>query len=313
MTEKFLDILKEGKEGLDLLRILWDKLKKKEKYIVINEKEYEILRALEQMLLLPHKSIEKFKKNETLKEIIENTLKFFENFHIVKTEVDYLIIPREVVEEMIYEKIKEGKVEGIKVIPLHDETFEKFEEVERKAKKEVAEIINNLPNDIKSIINLAYEVRYFYEVGKIEIAEEIKKKIRARDKKYLKLCNCFCEGYIESLIYKYKTENTNTIVEKINELLIKPIFFIHSYMDIHDVEEIITQIKNAIQTNEKYIAIHSLGSAQTIAELIIKNISYPEGYEQWSYKDEKELTCIWFKEEGRKILELLPIYTKSTT
>ena len=318
MENDVLNILEQLRKklllvGLDKILNFFTKFKKeKEKGIIfIGEDEHKVLRILENVLLQPTVSIEKLeKRDEKLKKIIEHCKEFFNEWSIVEVDGRYAIIPQSP-EKLFSQRLREGKtkeIESIEVLPLHDEAFDKFKEIKRKAEKEVAEIINSLPIEFRNIIHLAYQVRQFYEEGKIELAEGIKREIRKRGEKYLKLCNCFCEGYIEKLIYEYKDKELEFIVAKINELLSKPIFFIHSYMGVMDVQETIYQIEQAFKKGEEYIAIHSLGYARRIAEIIKKTISQPEGYESWSFKNEKEFTCVWYKKGGRKILKLLPIY-----
>jgi len=264
-------------------------------------------------------SLEKLKEIKEVGKVIENYFEFIKKYDTIRVNGIFAIVPKEVSKEVIYQTLKRGKkekIEEIEVLPFSDETFDNFKKIQRKAEKKVAEIINRLPLEIRRTIHLAYQVKHLYESGKPEVAEEIKRKIKLRSEKMLKLCNCFCEGYIESLIYEYSDSSIKIIEEKINELLEKPIFFIHSYMQLSDLEKVMNQIKSAFIQNEDYIAIHSLGSARKWAEIIIKEISewlmkeksVPSIYRESSFKNEKELTKIWYTSKGERFLKLLPFY-----
>jgi len=285
----------------------------------LTEEEYNFLRSIDEVMSkASFIAVEDLKKNKEIKELIEKYMQFESKYKILRINDRGVIVPKdsEIAKEFLnrVERAKTGKAEEVEVLPLSEEAYDDFEKIERKARKEVAEIINRLPLEMKNVINLAYQIRHFYEKGRPEVAEEIKRKIKERGEKMLKLCNCFCEGYIENLIYRNCNLNTEKIEEKINELLEKAIIFIHSYMSVSDVEEVTEEIKKAFRCKEEYIAIHSLGSARVLAGIIIKEISdwlikeesIPSIYTEKLFKNDYELTKVWYTSSGEKFYKLLP-------
>jgi hypothetical protein len=256
-----------------------------------------------------------------LKDISKKLAEFEEKFEIAKIDDVFVILPKNIAKEIAYQqlkKLKEGKIkelaQPISILPSHDKSFIDFEKTPRYTIKEIAEIINKLPLEWKSLINLSFTIKNLYEEGikkklkeKIKEAEEIKMKIRQLSEKSLKFCNCFLEGYIEGIFIKFKDKGIDSINQQIEDLLKRPIFFIHAYMDGFDIEKTIDEITIALGNKEEYVGIHSLGVARIFAKVVIENVTTPEGYKFETKEKDKEFTAIWYLNNGRRFYELLEI------
>lgn len=234
-------------------------------------------------------------------------------------EIDgyWALVPQEEhILQDIRSKLLEEKIEQkIKLLP-HTEAVH-YEGLERPkyVRKEIVKIVPLLREDFRSLLNLSsYADKLYAEKKRGEEAEEIKKKIKREwGEEGLRFCNCYSRSYIEELLLKLKEKPSNIINKKLEELMKKPIFFIHSYMSLEDLEEVKRKVQQALERKEDYVAIHSLGGARAFAKSIADEITIPEGvgYEvvtvdRAGTKERiGEFSKIWYKGNGKEIFSLI--------
>ncbi|GEM_PF-3519346 len=185
--------------------------------------------------------------------------------------------------------IKKGEIgliqkENIKTLPedkkvnfLLESIGEKYTEFKNEPKpvsNSVFILLPKLNEKYKALISLAVKAEKFYEDSLDSQAENIKVEANKEWADGSKFVNLWSSGYIKTIFDFISVPETitpnelNRLVDSfVNEA--HSIFFIHHWTDKEDV---ITKINGLLANNEDYVAIHSLGSNNSICNKIINNI-----------------------------------------
>lgn len=289
-------------------------------------KLFEEYTQLEKKLATNPELIESAYIQQFLKEHFPNIKMFFVDHKIIYNGEGFEILSKELSGKLI-EKTKEGREKKLEyiIVPVpFEETqlYEKYASEEKFLPKNISSIVNQLDNNIKSLVGLSVSVEESYIKNQELDAEEYKYSIYKRyDKAGQKFCNLYIRGYLKTLFSRiYDKQSAGETVNITEELSIfvnskaNAIFFMHPYITTDEISETASTIRNFISENKSYVAIHSLGSgnkskARRVIEHIgqideslytIKIIDEKRGTLPWEYSK------IWYQgDEGRGIFSMI--------
>lgn len=170
--------------------------------------------------------------------------------------------------------IKTPKEKETRIIDyqFYDEAVQ-YEETFNTGDELVNHILPFLEPKMTSIFNLAKRVDYYYEIDEHKKALEIKDNIATMyGKEGNKLCNLYTSGYVDQAVEYYLdvsrndkkiAEDINVKRKFINELMQSLLIFakhIHYVNKGDDVTTLSRKIKQDMDDDAKYIAIHSAGT-----------------------------------------------------
>ena len=279
-------------------------------------------------------------KNEDIKALFESAEKFFDKYVVgwSSERGKYVIIRKESEEYQHYiEKIialKKSESKRLFFITALDSGFN-YEELKTTPKyleEDLIQLISKLPSNIRfeyiSLVNLSIHVEKLYLEGRIDEAENIKRSIKLTYGDFgLKFLNLFQRGYLKTFLRTLKDRDPLTIEKEIKKFFEEDtnyIFFIHKDMTIEEIEKIKIKVKTALQNEENYVAIHSLGEATLIAKNVVKEIekniaaldkytkhtvNAPTNYKTLTEDGEvkiRDFSVIWYKgDTGKRLFGFL--------
>jgi tetratricopeptide (TPR) repeat protein len=296
---------------------------------------YNLLRECERQPEI----LQKKELNELRKQYKE-AKEFFEKFALAwsqKNKAFLLVKKKSKIYEKTCEEFKRLKKETPKqlfFVSLLEEGLDLYEDGKslKGIDKEIHKILAKLPADYVSLIHLSLLVERFYSLGLTEKATAVRETILSVYKEEgLRFSNLFQRGYLKSLLMRSKDEEEERIVEKIQKFLSKDskyIFFIHIQMSYEDIERIKKEIKTALESQENYVAVHSLGEARQLAENIVNEVEKAfkdtpiltkYGIDKrdtpTTYKKKvngeifvRDFSCIWWTSDGQLIYDLVSPY-----
>jgi len=280
---------------------------------------------------------ERLLENKEIKTLFESAENFFGKYAIgwSPKRGKYVIIRKDSEEYIHYiEKtaaLKKSESQTFFFITTLDAglNYEELKTAPKYLEEDLLQVISRLPSNIKfefiSLVNLSIHIEKLYLDGMVEEAENIKKSIKSTYGDFgLKFLNLFQRGYLKTFLKTLKDKDPLTIEKDIRKFFeedTKYIFFIHKDMTIDDIEKIKIKVKVALQNNENYIALHSLGEATLITENIVKEIeksikipgeytkhivNEPTNYKTLTEEGEKvnirDFSVIWYKGDTGRCL-----------
>jgi len=333
----------------DFLLSLIPKIKKfpeKSDAIKISENDMRIIVITYNLLKEYEREPEMLQKKEfselkgELQRLYKEAKNFFEKFVLAWSEKDktFLLVKKK---SKTYEKVceefrmlKKETPKQLFFISLLEEGLDLYEDGKslKEIDKEMRRILTKLPADYVSLIHLSLLVERFHSLGLTEKAIAVRETILSVYKEEgLRFSNLFQRGYLKSLLVKSKEENEERIVGKIQKFLYqdsKYIFFIHTQMSYEDIERIKKEVKTALESQENYVAVHSLGEARQLAENIVNeiekvfkdnpiltNYAIDKRDTPTTYKKKvngeifvRDFSCIWWASAGQWIYDLVSPY-----
>ena len=185
--------------------------------------------------------------------------------------------------------VKKGEIgfipkENLKTIPKDKivnllsesigERYTKFKNEPKPVSNRVFNLLPKLNQKYKALISLSVEAEKFYGDSLDGQAENIKVEANKEWDDGSKFVNLWSSGYIKTIFDFISVPETITS-DELNKLLDSFVDKAHSIFFIHhwtDKDEIITKINGLLANNENYVAIHSLGSNNSMCQKIIKDI-----------------------------------------
>jgi hypothetical protein len=321
-----------GIESISLIRKILKKCKEvltgdSDNAIVLKMKHPEQFEKV--TFLLERASNAKPKKNDAA------VNEFIKDYDIIldKTDGRYKVIRKKIKNRDIIPNIRSFKEkeanQKIDILPYSTaSTFFDYEKGEKQIPS-ILSVSNNkkFSDPFKSLLMLSSEVKRLFSIGNKSSANIIKKSIRETyGEEGLRFCNCYFVGYVEIYLDFLKDKNEKEIEEKMWELSKMPIFFVSSHYNSlsqksliefvkKQFEEIYKKIKNAMDENSNYLAIHGLGIAAEFAEDISKEISSKNvdtNYENLRIDRDKKIAKekirdfnkIWYNANGKSFCRL---------
>lgn len=329
IVEVFLKLLPYLKEKIEKWK------REKEEIVKISDEEFGLLLNLYE---IKQKIEEQSQTDERkYKELYDCASKFFSSFVLGydKKQNSYVAIRKKSrIMNEYYSEMEAWKERGRESplfvhmlrgeVELNVEFKEHWKKRWLEIMPELLDVARKLPPEYFSIINLSVQVEYLYLKGEHTKAEKIKDSImRIYKEDGLRFSNLFQRGYIKALLKKYQDKPPIELHEKIDKFLREDsthIYFIRMMLGENDIDIIMVRIKGAFKSLEKYIAIHSLGRASSIATSIVNEIKeIPQQYavvkidEPTNYIKKingeevriRDSSWIWYTEEGKEIYSLL--------
>jgi len=147
-------------------------------------------------------------------------------------------------------------------------------DISKPVSNRVFNLLPKLNQKYKALISLSVEAEKFYGDSLDGQAENIKVEANKEWDDGSKFVNLWSSGYIKTIFDFISVPETITS-DELNKLLDSFVDKAHSIFFIHhwtDKDEIITKINGLLANNENYVAIHSLGSNNSMCQKIIKDI-----------------------------------------
>jgi hypothetical protein len=222
--------------------------------------------------------------------------------------------------KFVLEKFESSKIKHVEqrigVISMDAaESYGGFEKDPHIIKQKLVAVIAFLNKDFKALIAISSYLNYLYSQENPDDQEiqKIKAGVNTSFKNLggVKFCDMYSKRYINGfLISEEKNLNKDNINTRLFEFIRTPVFFIHRWMKIEEVNDIIKNIQYELNKDSNYVAIHSLGRATELVRELITNITVKDeqGYKivdiDEPEKETKrvELSKVWYHgEDGKRI------------